>query len=86
VSGPVASSYKSRTVDLLMPMLSRLDETPRVLDFGAGDGWIAHELEARGVGPQIECVDVVRRPDSFADVQVYDGERLPFEDQSWDRG
>src|SRR5688572_23085810 len=65
-------------------MLPRLEGTPRVLDFGAGDGWIANELASRGVGAQIECVDVVRRPDSFSDVQVYDGERLPFEDHSFD--
>jgi SAM-dependent methyltransferase len=55
---------------------------PRVLDLGAGEGWVTSELARRGfstygadVGP------FVRAAVSYV---VYDGERLPFEGAAFD--
>lgn len=56
----------------------------RVLDVGAGDGRLAALLAAARPDLAIRCVDVQARPTSAYPVEVYDGVRLPFGDQSFD--
>jgi SAM-dependent methyltransferase len=56
----------------------------KVLDVGSGDGYLATRiLEAR---PDIEIIgiDIMARPRAFIPVQLFDGQRIPFGDASFD--
>lgn len=55
-----------------------------LLDVGAGDGKLGAEV-ARQLGAQrVAGVDVLVQPVTDIEVTSYDGERLPFEDQSFE--
>jgi 2-polyprenyl-3-methyl-5-hydroxy-6-metoxy-1,4-benzoquinol methylase len=75
-----------------VPRASRITDTVErlvgsaqsLLDVGAGDGTIAAEV-ARRIGAQrVAGVDVLVRPVTQIEVSSYDGERLPFEDGSFE--
>jgi SAM-dependent methyltransferase len=55
-----------------------------LLDVGAGDGAIAAEVAQRIGAERVTGVDVLVRPVTVIEVLSYDGERLPFEDESFE--
>ena len=55
----------------------------KILDLGSGDGYIAHHLEQMG-GKQVVKVDVIDTNLVGEKPIIYDGQKLPFEDKSFD--
>lgn len=55
----------------------------RLLEIGAGKGHVARALSA-AADVQIELVDVVDYNETDLPIRVYDGEHLPFEDNTFD--
>ncbi len=55
----------------------------RLLDVGSGDGAIAARVAA-ALGAEIHGVDVRLQPSAHIAVTRYDGQRLPFDDGSYD--
>lgn len=58
----------------------------RLLDFGGGTGIIAEAMHRLLPVDKVETIDVIDRffPDLSVATHVYDGERLPFENASFD--
>ena len=57
----------------------------RVLELGAGTGYQARELNARGFAVEaIEMVDSRYAEDRLFPIVDYDGSRIPFPDRSFD--
>ena len=56
----------------------------RLLDVGCGDGEIARQVGQIRPDLQIRGVDVLVRPDACIPVELHDGERLPYDDKSYD--
>jgi len=59
-------------------------EAESLLDVGAGDGAVAAEVGRRLGARRIVGVDVLVQPHAAIEVISYDGERLPFEDQTFE--
>ncbi|MEM7051140.1 MAG: class I SAM-dependent methyltransferase [Acidobacteriota bacterium] len=78
------NAYRQRVLEHLRRVLGPIAPVPRALDFGSGDGWFAQQLTAEGLITEVVPVDVQRRSQHFVEPQLYDGERLPFEDRSFD--
>lgn len=55
---------------------------PRVLDLGAGEGWVAVALARHGF--RMTCADVGPFARAEGSYVVYDGTRLPFADAAFD--
>lgn len=66
--------------DLVAPFLSRGD---RILDLGAAEGFVAERL-VQTCGVEARLVDVIDLNRSELPHLVYDGRRLPFEDDRFD--
>lgn len=69
----------------LKMVLGYLSPAARILEIGAGSGWQALQLSASGHA--VDAVDVDRggqRPRPAHPVRLYDGHKLPFEDESFD--
>ena len=75
--------YRPRILEQLQAAISPLD-VRRVLDFGCGDGYFSAAIGGLPQVEQLVPVDVVARPNSFVQAQLYDGARLPFDDRSFD--
>lgn len=84
--------YQVHRQAVQLPRASRITDTfvqlvgkaGSLLDVGAGDGAIAADV-ARSVGAtRVVGVDVLVRPVTVIEVLSYDGERLPFEDESFE--
>lgn len=74
----------NRRMDLLSDIISRqLKNGAKVLDIGCGDGKI-DKLIMQKKDVDIYGVDVLVRGTTYISVQEYDGERLPYEDNSFD--
>ena len=56
----------------------------RVLDIGCGDGLLARTIAEDRADLQLRGVDVLVREHTHIPVKAYDGERLPFESESFD--
>ena len=54
----------------------------RVLDYGAGSGFMSSLIAQ--LGCNVEAVDVDTRPWMYWPVQLYDGVRLPYSDETFD--
>ena len=75
----------SRRVDVLVRRLSRLIErSSTVLDVGCGDGLLAQSLTRQVPGITVEGVDVLVRDDAAIPVRQFDGDVIPFADNSFD--
>jgi SAM-dependent methyltransferase len=61
-----------------------IPERARILDAGCGDGAIATLLVEQFPGASIEGIDTLVWPDAKIPVRSFDGERLPFEDGTFD--
>jgi SAM-dependent methyltransferase len=55
-----------------------------VLDVGCGDGLIDREILARRSNLAIEGTDLYPRPEALIPVRPFDGQTLPYPDQSFD--
>lgn len=60
------------------------NEVVSILDVGAGTGEIAQAVSTLRPKLNIQGVDTYIRPKTFVKVTLYDGETLPFEDESID--
>lgn len=77
------NAYRKNVLAHLAPLLAAHGPFERALDFGAGDGWFAQQLQQRGHAREVVAVDVQRRRESLVEPLLYDGERLPFADGSF---
>jgi SAM-dependent methyltransferase len=74
-----------RRVEVLTAALADLmPRGARVLDVGAGDGTIGQRIMQRRSDVHFEGVDVMVRPHTAYPVRAFDGEHLPFDDDSHD--
>lgn len=77
------TAYRPRILSQLEAIIRPLN-TPSVLDFGSGDGYFASNISQLPGVEKLVPVDVVRRKKSIVEPQIYDGMRLPFDDDSFD--
>jgi SAM-dependent methyltransferase len=76
--------YRYRILEKIRELVKPLGPIKTVLDFGAGDGFFASQWKNEMAVKSVTAVDVVERKTSFVVPTLYDGERLPFADQSFD--
>jgi SAM-dependent methyltransferase len=76
--------YRKRILESFRALLQPTAPLDRCLDFGGGDGWFAWSLKEAGLVRDVTAVDVKERPHTFSKVTLYDGQRLPFPDRSFD--
>jgi SAM-dependent methyltransferase len=69
------------TVSLVAP---HLDRGMSVLDVGCGEGYVAEELRARGVGEAWGADILDLRRDKSGPFALYNGRQLPFPDERFD--
>jgi SAM-dependent methyltransferase len=55
-----------------------------VIDIGAGDGLLARRVLASRNDLRWTAIDTLSRPTAHVPVQVYDGQTIPFDDNSFD--
>ena len=63
---------------------SFLPQNGVILDVGCGDGQVAVQIMGHRPGLKFSGVDVMVRPKTHIEVVEYDGDRLPFADDSFD--
>jgi SAM-dependent methyltransferase len=80
----ISNSYRENTFEHLRRELAAAAPLGRVLDFGSGDGWFAGEVMRHGLAQEVVCVDVMRRDHTVVEPILYDGDRLPFADRTFD--
>ena len=68
----------------LASLFATRGQYPRALDFGSGDGWFAQRVRTTGVASEVVAIDVLTRRRPFVAPLLYDGQRLPFPDRSFD--
>ncbi len=73
------TAYRPRILQQLQAFLAPLD-IANALDFGCGDGYFAAEVGRLSNVGRVLPIDVVARPNSLVQAQLYDGARLPFDD------
>jgi len=76
--------YRRRILDTLVPWCRLVGEVESWLDFGSGDGFFAKSIGDLGLAKKVVPVDVLRRDRVLLEPTMYDGERLPFDDRSFD--
>ena len=76
------TGYRDRVYALVREALTSLGPIREAVDVGAGEGWYAKRLVDEGVVGRCQAVEVVRRQHSFVEPVLYDGRRLPMDDQS----
>ena len=75
--------YQRRIKRLSQLLAEQLEEGYQVLDVGCGDGVIANHIKA-SKHIEIQGVDVLERDSCAIPFKLYDGKKLPFEDNSFD--
>ena len=78
-----AAVFKRRVRVLSTQLAKELDKGT-VLDVGCGDGSIAKAIMAHKPSLQFRGIDVFLRPKIAIPADVYDGNRIPFRDHSFD--
>ena len=75
----------TRRVDQLTSHLAEIIPSgARVLDIGCGDGLISHRIMQQRPDVQISGLDVLIRPKTHIPVDKFDGQVIPYEDDSFD--
>jgi SAM-dependent methyltransferase len=54
------------------------------LDFGAGDGWFTDRVRSTKLATDVVGIDVVKRAHNVVEPLIYSGDRIPFEDRTFD--
>lgn len=65
-------------------LVNKLPASGVILDVGSGNGALARMLMDRKPGLEIVGIDVFEWKNTFIEVQKFDGQRIPFEDLSFD--
>jgi SAM-dependent methyltransferase len=78
----LVASRRSRVLGNMMREL--LPPNSRVLDVGCGDGTIAKSWMANRPDISVQGIDVLVRPGTKISVHAFDGQFIPFEDNSFD--
>jgi SAM-dependent methyltransferase len=74
-----------RRVRVLSEVLAKMfPQDAKVLDVGTGDGSIARQIMEQRRDVTIQGVDVVLRAHTHIPVELFDGRRLPFSNESFD--
>src|SRR3990167_7116997 len=68
---------------IIREILSYLKPNSKVLDIGSGSGIIAKQIEEK-LGVKIALVDVVDKRRVNLPLTIYDGRKLPFENETFD--
>ena len=68
-------------VDALGPLVPA---SGHLLDVGTGDGQIAKLIAERQSGASVEGIDVMLRPETHIPVTTFDGDKIPYPDNSFD--
>lgn len=74
-----------RRVRILAERLApRIPEGAHTLDLGCGDGRIGAAVKAARPDIRVRGADVLERPKTFLEVDVFDGKTLPYADRTFD--
>lgn len=76
--------FNRRIQRLAAAIVERLPQNAHVLDVGCGSGDLAALIMQLRPDVRIEGIDVLVRPDTAIPVHGYDGEHIPFADNSFD--
>ncbi|SEO23857.1 Methyltransferase domain-containing protein [Pseudorhodobacter antarcticus] len=80
-----SSAVMKRRVRVLAQALAEMfDSAGTVLDVGCGDGTVALSIEKLKPALEFSGVDVFLRPTVAIPAIVYDGKRIPYEDEAFD--
>jgi len=78
-------SVMSRRSSRIATAISQLPiENTRILDVGSGNGMLALQIMKICPNANIVGVDVLKWPESMIETHIYDGEKLPWDDNEWD--
>ncbi len=76
--------YRTRILDFVRKLLNPLGSIDSALDFGSGDGFFASQWGQQGAIKSVTAVDVIQRRTTLVAPLIYDGQRLPFADHTFD--
>lgn len=76
--------FTSRVNSLSKGIADLLPPAASVLDVGCGSGLIAAQVCKRRPDVNIEGIDVLLRDETYIPVQLFDGKKIPFPDNSFD--
>jgi SAM-dependent methyltransferase len=75
----------NRRVEILAGWFAQLaPPSARILDVGCGDGLISAVLQSRRPDLTLRGIDVLPRNHTHIPVEIFDGSRIPFNDDSFD--
>ena len=61
-----------------------ITEGSTILDVGTGDGSIAHNIKKQKLAAEVAGIDVLIRPKTAIPVKQFDGQKIPYNDDSYD--
>lgn len=75
----------NRRVRVLVAALgAQVPKGASILDVGTGDGQIAKMIGAEQPGTTVAGIDIMKRPTTHIPVTLFDGQVIPFDDNSFD--
>jgi SAM-dependent methyltransferase len=76
--------YRQRILEKILQLIDPLGPLEAALDFGSGDGFFASQWKNGRAVSSVTAVDVVERKTCLVVPTLYNGEHLPFPDNSFD--